>query len=140
MIVAWAAGDLLDSERCDHGTSSHEIRQRAEQLHARLFREARRLRRAQEGALDDAGYDTRRDTISEKARDNAGDIADEAKDVGKGARKLADAEHDFKYAKMVRVQTLRAVHAVVASQPMLINAFSSSLPIVALISFWRSKI
>jgi hypothetical protein len=72
----------------------------------------------------------RRDTIAEKARDNAGDIADEAKDVGKGARKLADAEHDFKYAKMIRVQTLRGVHAVIASQPMLINAFSSSLPIV----------
>ena len=72
----------------------------------------------------------RRATVSEKARDNARDIADEAKDVGAGARKLANAEHDFKYAKMVRVQTLRAVHAVIASQPMLINAFSSSLPIV----------
>jgi len=72
----------------------------------------------------------RRDTVAKKARDNARDIADEAKDVGKGARKLADAEHDFQYAKMVRVQTLRSVHAVMASQPMLINAFSSSLPIL----------
>jgi conjugal transfer/entry exclusion protein len=31
---------------------------------------------------------------------------------------------------MVRVQTLRAVHGVAASQPVLINAFASSLPIV----------
>lgn len=77
---------------------------------------------------DDIG--DRRDTVAEKARDNAGDVADEAKDVGKGARKLADAQHDFQYAKMVRVQTLRAVHAVVASQPMLINSFSSSQPLV----------
>jgi gas vesicle protein len=72
----------------------------------------------------------RRDDISEKARDNARDVADEAKDVGKGARKLADAEHDFKYAKMVRVQTLRSIHAVIASQPMVINSFASSLPFV----------
>jgi len=72
----------------------------------------------------------RRNTVAEKARDNAGDIADEAKDVGKGARKLADAEHEFQYAKMIRIQTLRGIHAVIASQPMLINSFAMSLPIV----------
>ncbi|MEO7094876.1 MAG: hypothetical protein ABI175_16575 [Polyangiales bacterium] len=89
------------------------------------------VRRSERQASDvNENIRDRRETVAEKARDNARDVADEAKDVGKGARKLADAEHDFKYAKMVRVQTLRAVHAVIASQPMLINSFSSSLPIV----------
>ncbi len=96
---------------------------------------AERTAKATERNVDQAGdvrddISDRRDTVAEKARDNAGDIADEAKDVGKGARKLADAQHDFAYAKQVRIQTLRAVHAVAASQPMLINSFASALPIV----------
>lgn len=72
----------------------------------------------------------RRQDLSDKAGDNARDVADEAKDVGKGARKLANDEHDFQYAKMVRVQTLRSVHAVIASQPMVMSSFAASLPIV----------
>lgn len=96
---------------------------------------ADRSAKAQERNADQAAdvrddIQDRRNTVAEKARDNAGDIADEAKDVGNGARKLADAQHDFAYAKMVRVQTLRAIHAVEASQPMLISSFSASLPLV----------
>lgn len=60
----------------------------------------------------------------------ADEVADDAKDVGKNARELADASNEFKYRKMVRIQTLRAVHAVEASQPMLINAFAQAFPLV----------
>lgn len=60
----------------------------------------------------------------------ADEVADDAKDVGKDARELADASNEFKYRKMVRIQTLRAVHAVEASQPMLINAFAQGFPLV----------
>jgi hypothetical protein len=66
----------------------------------------------------------------EQVAEDTDDIADEAKDVGKNARQLADASNEFKYRKMVRIQTLRAVHAVEASQPMLINAFAQGFPLV----------
>ena len=96
---------------------------------------AERSAKATDRSVDQAAevrtdIDDRRNTVAKEARDNARDIADEAKDVGQGARGLADAQHDFAYAKMVRVQTLRAVHAVEASQPMLISSFASLVPIV----------
>ncbi|MBL0216023.1 MAG: YtxH domain-containing protein [Myxococcales bacterium] len=72
----------------------------------------------------------RRDHLSEKARDNAGDIADEAKDVGEQAKKLGAAQGEFAHMRMVRLATLRGVHAVMAQQPMLIISFASGYPIV----------
>ena len=66
----------------------------------------------------------------DRIADGLDDISDDAKDVGKQAGALADASNEFKYRKMVRIQTLRAVHAVEASQPMLINAFAQSFPLV----------
>lgn len=66
----------------------------------------------------------------EQVADDLEDIAEEAKDVGKNARQLDDAQNEFKYRRMVRIGTLRAVHAVSASQPILINAIATSFPFV----------
>jgi len=66
----------------------------------------------------------------EKVADHTKDIADEARDVGKNARELEDANNEFKYRRMVRVGTLRAVHAVAASQPMMVHAIATSYPFV----------
>ncbi len=66
----------------------------------------------------------------ERLMDDVDDIADDAKDVGENARELADASNEFKYRKMVRINTLRAVHAVQASQPNLINSMAQAFPLV----------
>jgi len=66
----------------------------------------------------------------DKVADDLEDVADEAKDLGETARELDEANNEFKYRRMVRVGTMRAVHAVEASQPMLIHAISTSFPIV----------
>jgi len=66
----------------------------------------------------------------DNVKDDVEDIADEAEDVGENARELDDANNEFKYRRMVRVGTLRAVHAVAASQPMMVNAISTSYPFV----------
>ncbi len=74
---------------------------------------------------------SRTDTVVGRAADKGmNEVADDAKDVGKNARELADASNEFKYRKMVRIQTMRAVHAVHASQPNLINAMAQSFPLV----------
>lgn len=62
-------------------------------------------------------------------REQTKDVADEAKDVGKEANDLRTAEDDFKYNRMVRIQTLRGVHAVASTEPPVINAFASSVPL-----------
>lgn len=89
---------------------------------------------------DDIRYDSVDDVSRDVARtarnrqdqiaEGVEDLADDAKKVGENARELADASNEFRYRKMVRIQTLRAVHAVEASQPMLINAFAQSFPLV----------
>lgn len=66
----------------------------------------------------------------ERVKDDVGNVAADAKDVGTNARELADASDEFKYRKMVRINTLRAVHAVHASQPNVINAMAQSFPLV----------
>jgi hypothetical protein len=70
-----------------------------------------------------------RDAVREKARDNATDIADEATDVGDQANNLNQAQADFRMTRMARIETLRAVQSVNASQAPLINAFATTLPL-----------
>ncbi len=65
-----------------------------------------------------------RDAVREKAADNAKDVSDEMKDVSKEAADTKHAQFDFGYARLTRVGTLRAVHALALSQPQLINAFA----------------
>lgn len=56
-------------------------------------------------------------------------LADEQRDIGKNANELADAQAEFAVQKRARIATLRAVHGVHASQPMLINALVQSFAI-----------
>lgn len=65
-----------------------------------------------------------RDDVREKAADNAKDVSDEMKDVAKEAADVKHAQFDFGYARLTRVGTLRAVHALAMSQPQMINAFA----------------
>ncbi len=61
---------------------------------------------------------------AERLADKTGDLKDEAKDLQgestdmmKKGIETRDALKEFEYQRMVRVQTLRAVHAITASQP-----------------------
>jgi len=92
-------------------------------------READRAAEAVEDQIEDLKEESR-DLAKTAKDDDVEEIADDAKDVGEHARELANASNEFRYRKMVRIQTLRAVHAVEASQPMLINAFAQALPLV----------
>ncbi len=60
------------------------------------------------------------------AKDTVEDVHDEAKELAKQSVETRDAQKEFEYQRLVRVQTLRAVHAITATQPMLINAIASS--------------
>lgn len=60
------------------------------------------------------------------AKDTVEDVNDEAKDLSKTSIATRDAQKEFEYQRLVRVQTLRAVHAIAGTQPMLINAITSS--------------
>jgi gas vesicle protein len=72
----------------------------------------------------------RRNDLADKANDTARDVADETSDVGKEAKDLQTAQVDFQTKRANRIATLRAIHGLAASQPMLINALVTSLPIV----------
>lgn len=69
--------------------------------------------------------------VRDEARDSAEDVAEDMAPVGKNARELQEAQNEFAYRRMVRIQTLRGVHAVGASQPMLINSIATSYPLEA---------
>jgi hypothetical protein len=60
------------------------------------------------------------------ARDTVEDVKDESADMMKQSIATRDAQKEFEYQRMVRVQTLRAVHGITASQPMLINAIAAA--------------
>jgi len=66
----------------------------------------------------------RRDDIRDKATVVAKDVADEQKDVGHEARELRDDQDEFKFRRLVRVQTLEGVLGVARAQPALVNAFA----------------
>lgn len=69
--------------------------------------------------------------VRDEARDSAKDVAEDMAGVGTNARELSEAQNEFEYRRMVRIQTLRGVHAVGASQPMLINSIATSYPLEA---------
>jgi cyclophilin family peptidyl-prolyl cis-trans isomerase len=94
----------------------------------------KRSDRATDNAIDEANdlakdSADRQDDIRDKARDVAKDVAGEAKDVGQEARKLRDENDEFKYRRLVRVQTLQGVLSVASAQPQLVNAFASNFAI-----------
>jgi len=68
--------------------------------------------------------------LADKSKDTIDDLGKDTKDVAKNAVETRDSQKEFEYQRMVRVQTLRAVHGIVASQPMLINAVAGSVPLV----------
>jgi gas vesicle protein len=75
--------------------------------------------------LAETAKDTSED-ISDKAKDGVEDIGDESKEMMNKGVETRNAQKEFEYQRMVRVQTLRGVHGIAASQPALINAFASS--------------
>jgi uncharacterized protein YoxC len=100
-------------------------KERADDINA--IDEVRRPAPVAPGRVDVPELITRQgDDDEERNADVVEDISDEAKDVGESARELEEATSEFRHRRMVRVGTLRAVHSVAASQPMLINAISQS--------------
>ncbi|MBA3503361.1 MAG: hypothetical protein M4D80_28215 [Myxococcota bacterium] len=78
---------------------------------AENVKEQREDLREQSNELGEALKDTR----------NADDIVENSKDVAEQVRDLKTAEADFGVRRGNRVASLRVVHSVVSSQPMLIN-------------------
>jgi len=64
--------------------------------------------------------------LRDESKDTAEDIKDESNDMTHKTVEARDAQKEFEYQRLVRVQTLRAVHGIAASQPMLISAIASS--------------
>lgn len=63
-------------------------------------------------------------------KDSVEDVKDESRDLMKEGIATRDAQKEFEYRRLVRVQTLRAVHSITAQQPMLISAVASSRALV----------
>ncbi len=66
------------------------------------------------------------DDLADKSKETVEDVEDAYKDVSKTAVETRDAQKEFEYQRLVRVQTLRAVHGITASQPMLVDAIISA--------------
>jgi gas vesicle protein len=69
--------------------------------------------------------------LRDESKDLAEDVKDESKAMMKEGIAARDAQKEFEYQRLVRIQTLRAVHGIASSQPMLINAIAQSQPLVA---------
>jgi hypothetical protein len=72
--------------------------------------------------------DEERRDISENIAEESKDVVEQSKDVSKEAEELAGAQDDFNRRKAIRVDELRMLHSVIATQPMLINVFASVEP------------
>lgn len=68
--------------------------------------------------------------LTDEAKATAEDVKDESKDLSEASLEARNAQKEFEYQRMVRVQTLRAVHGITASQPQVILAVASSMPLV----------
>ena len=66
----------------------------------------------------------------EQRPDVAHDLKDETKDLANAVKQHDEAEGEFAYHKMLRVQTLRAVHAITASQANVVATLTTGLPFV----------
>lgn len=70
--------------------------------------------------------------VADRADDRAAgrevgdDVAGEARDVSREAGELAVAQRDYETLKALRVESLRAAHAVAAMQPQLIEAVAAA--------------
>jgi DNA repair exonuclease SbcCD ATPase subunit len=100
--------ELAEKSRETAREASEEVREMRE----RTGEEARDVReRAQEG----------REERSEQARESTKEIAGEQRELGESATELGQASQEFQARKRARIDSLRAIHGVAASQPMLIN-------------------
>jgi uncharacterized phage infection (PIP) family protein YhgE len=68
----------------------------------------------------------RADKTADKAKDNVDDVSKEMKDVTKEVASLDEAQNEFIFQRNIRVQTLRAVHQVDASQAAFINVLGTN--------------
>ena len=71
----------------------------------------------------------RQDSLRNSARDSAGVVAAQAKDVSGTAADLAKAQTTFEVQRETRLATLRSVHSVIASQTRYLGAMATALPL-----------
>lgn len=150
--VMVAAALVAGTAACNKGEPREEADQAAERVEARSeeLREAQRdladevnVRREDgSAATRDRAERLQRDDgvmglpdrvgarLDERAaNDGVEDVTEEAQDVTEEATDLAKAASDFEQRRQLRVQELRAVHAVIASQPQLINLLAGPTPL-----------
>jgi hypothetical protein len=123
-ILALLAG-FTASAACSHKNDTRENAENA----AQAVRDKTTDLQDEAKDLNDTAKDKSND-LADKSKDTVDDLKDDTKDVTKTAVATRDAVKEFEYQRMVRVQTLRAVHGIVASQPLLINAIAQSTPFV----------
>jgi hypothetical protein len=100
--------------------------------------ESKELREAQKDKAEDErdlakaranDSDLKRKINEAEVKHDTKDVVDETKDLSKEAVDVAKAKQTFDYRRQERVNQLHALHAVIASQPMLINAISPLTPL-----------
>ena len=124
-----AAAGLLTAAACDRDP---ETQQRVDRAGDEV--------RDQTGQLRESAQD-----VTDSARDEADELGARTREPPEGARATVpgaidetgqrlepgDATGELEQRKLARVETLRAVHGVAASQPMLINAAAQIAPLTA---------
>lgn len=114
-----------------------DLQDRADDLKEVAKDQAEELRDDDRTGVARNGIQETAEEAGEAARDNANlaadtvdDVKDESEDLLESSVEARDAQKEFEYQRLVRVQTLRAIHSIAATQPGVISALASSLPLV----------
>ncbi len=132
-IIVVAALAVVPAAACKNDTrkeadkAAENVKDQREDIRDQSKELGEALKDTAENRRDYAKSDTdmTRKMNEEQLEHNAREIAEQSKDVAEQTGELKTAEADFAVRRGARAAQLRAVHGVVASQPMLINSISS---------------
>ena len=115
-----------DDARKDADKAAENVQEQREDLKEESKELGEAIKDQREDIRDIAKSDTEmgREYNEKQAEHNADDIRENSEEIADETRELKTAEADFAVRRGHRVAGLRAVHNVIASQPMLINTLS----------------
>ena len=114
--IALVAG-LLAASACNSNKTGREAERAAELVNDKTKEVKEEAKDLTDTAIDDK-------------RDKAADVAEDTQDMTKAVKDHDEALGEFAYHKTLRIQTLRAVHAISASQANVMATLNAAFPFI----------
>ena len=114
--IALVAG-LLAASACNSNKTGREAERAAELVNDKTKEVKEEAKDLTDTAIDDK-------------RDKAADVAEDTRDMTKAVKDHDEALGEFAYHKTLRIQTLRAVHAISASQANVMATLNAAFPFI----------